>query len=433
MNSTNFPDPNSDMQFAAKPPTRWDVARAAVVADSGEERGGWFLAIVALILVPAVVAGAILLSQDASTGSLELTATPPTTTVGPAADNDETETTAEPTSPTSTNDAVAAGTATPATDGASAADSQAEDAAAPVETEVGGTTESATAARPATSDTKETSSVVAGASAVSPTTGSTAPSTSPSTSTSTAPRTASSRDIVPVPIEPTSTTRLAPTTPSTTISTTTTTAAATTVPSIEPAEFKSRIDIGALGDTFVRFRFTAKMTTSFEAILRTNRLVVSRVSGTAIGGERHDVSVDGLKPGTDYTIQVTLSGPPEAKSPAVSFRTSGGVAPPPADEAVEFTEVAVVDLDRTRFQINYASNICANGSFVIRDSAGTVVGRNAGQDSGCLRRHLAVPGFWTPALTPGKTYRITLTLEANGQGKGGGNTMSRTVTVTTLE
>jgi hypothetical protein len=205
------------------------------------------------------------------------------------------------------------------------------------------------------------------------------------------------------------------------------------VPSIEPAEFKSRIDIGALGDTFVRFRFTPKTTTSFEAILRTNRVVVSRVSGTAVGGERHDVSVDGLKPGTDYTIQVTLSGPPEAKSPAVSFRTSGGVAPPPADKAVEFTEVAVVDLDRTRFQINYASNICANGSFVIRDSAGTIVGRNAGQDSGCLRRHLAVPGFWTPALTPGETYRITLTLEANGQGNGGGNTMSRSVTVTTRE
>ncbi|MGI9624171.1 MAG: hypothetical protein ACR2PK_15150, partial [Acidimicrobiales bacterium] len=72
-----------------------------------------------------------------------------------------------------------------------------------------------------------------------------------------------------------------------------------------------------------------------------------------------------------------------------------------------------------------------NGSFVIREQGGAVVGSNAGQPDGCTTRHLGIPGFWTPKLKPNTTYVITVTVEANGQGKGNGNTATKNLTVTT--
>ena len=117
-------------------------------------------------------------------------------------------------------------------------------------------------------------------------------------------------------------------------------------------------------------------------------------------------------------------------STAVAFRTSGAIANP-VDQQVVLQNLRLESTEATRFQVNYESNICANGSFVIRDLAGAVVGSNSGQAAGCTNRHLAVPGFWTPALSPNTTYVITVTVEADGQGQGNGNTASQSLTVTT--
>ena len=114
----------------------------------------------------------------------------------------------------------------------------------------------------------------------------------------------------------------------------------------------------------------------------------------------------------------------------MAFRTPGGDAAPAVDP-VAVLNLRVASTESTRFQVNYESNVCANGSFVITDSSGTIVGSNAGQADGCTTRHLGIPGFWTPALQPNTTYTITVTVEANGRGQGGGNTASQSLTVTT--
>ena len=165
-------------------------------------------------------------------------------------------------------------------------------------------------------------------------------------------------------------------------------------------------------------------------VLGEGRVVATR-TGTAIGGQTVNVSVDGLTPGTDYNIQVSLNGPPAFTSAPVSFRTSGG-APEPIVEQVELLNLRIVETGSTRFELNYESNICANGSFTIRErGTGTVVGSNAGQASGCTTRHLAIPGFWTAALKPNTTYIITVAVEAGGAGLGNGNTAVQSISVTT--
>ena len=220
--------------------------------------------------------------------------------------------------------------------------------------------------------------------------------------------------------------------PRTTIAptTTTTTTTTTTAPVVEPPEFSQRIDIGRIGDTTLAMRFQTTADASYSLIVRSGGSVATTVQGFAQGGQLENVTISGLTPGTDYTVEAVLNTSPPATSPAVPFRTSGG-APEPAEQRVTLINPRVVDLQSTRFEINYESNICANGSFVIRDSAGTIVGSNAGQAAGCTTRHLAIPGFWTPALRPNTTYTITITVEANGAGQGGGNTASTSVSVTT--
>lgn len=198
----------------------------------------------------------------------------------------------------------------------------------------------------------------------------------------------------------------------------------------EPAQFSQRIDIGRIGDTSLAMRFETTESTDYVVIVRSGGSVETEIRGKSIGDQLENVMVSGLRPGTDYTVQALLNGPGEAASSEVAFRTSGG-QPEPTVAAVSLANARVVDLQATRFEVNYESNICANGSFVIRDSAGSVVGRNAGQASGCTTRHLAVPGFWTPALRPNTTYVITITVEANGAGLGAGNIDTTSLTITT--
>lgn len=228
---------------------------------------------------------------------------------------------------------------------------------------------------------------------------------------------------------PTSTTSKT-TTSTTTTSTTTTTTTTTEAPKVEPVEFSQRIDIGRIGDTTLQFRFTSAATTGYTVTVRSGSSVAKTLSGSANAGVLVNQTVSGLTPGTDYTVQVTLNGPPVATSPRVAFRTSGG-EPEPIATAVTLGGVEVVDVRADRFQVNYTSNICANGSFVIREQGGGQVGSNSGQAAGCTTRHLAIPGFWTNRLKPNTVYVITITVEANGAGKGNGNKASRTLTVTT--
>ena len=211
---------------------------------------------------------------------------------------------------------------------------------------------------------------------------------------------------------------------------TTTTTTTTVAIQNEPLQFEERIDIGDIGDTSVRFRFTTSAATGYTVTVRSGGTVASTQTGTAAAGVLEGVTVAGLTPGTDYSVQVTLNGSPSVTSTPVAFRTSGGNAAPAVAQVV-VQNLRVASVESTRFQVNYESNVCANGSFIIRDANGTIVGSNSGQPDGCTTRHLGVPGFWTPALKPNSSYVITVTVEANGQGLGNGNTASQSISVTT--
>ena len=229
----------------------------------------------------------------------------------------------------------------------------------------------------------------------------------------------------------TATTTATATTTTATPNTSTTSTTTTVAPAEEPAEFAQRIDIGRIGESTLQFRFSSATTTSYVVTVRSGATVITSKSGGAQANQLVNETVQGLTPGTDYTVQVTLNGPPSSDSPRVAFRTSGGADPTPAEESVAVQGLRLVSTSATRFEVNYESNICANGSFVIREQGGGTVGSNSGQASGCTTRHLAIPGFWTPALTPNTTYVITVTVEANGAGKGNGNTATQSLTVTT--
>jgi len=252
-------------------------------------------------------------------------------------------------------------------------------------------------------------------------------------------------ETTPATAAPAPTTTDAPS-PPTTLATLSASTAPTTAPSLpdapttptpdnptllnEPPGFSQRIDVGRITDTSLAMRFMTSIDSRYTVIVRSGATLVKTESGQSSGGVLVNETVSGLTPGTDYTVHVVLAGTPQVVSRTVSFRTSGG-EPEPAAVAVELLNPRVVDLQSTRFELNYESNICANGSFVIREQGGAIVGRNSGQAAGCTTRHLAIPGYWTAALTPNTTYVITVTVEANGAGQGGGNLASTSLTVTT--
>lgn len=211
-------------------------------------------------------------------------------------------------------------------------------------------------------------------------------------------------------------------------STTRTITVAAPAPSPSP-EFVGSIEIGDIGTTFVRYRFTSDTTVSYTAVVKSGGTTVATSSGTASANQLVSVTANGLSAGNDYTIQVTLSGSPSTTATA-SVRTPGGTTTTTAT-AVQLLNLRVTDLQSTRVQLNYESNVCANGSFVISESGVGQVGSNSGQADGCGTNHLAIPGFWTTALKPNTTYTITVTVEANGRGNGNGNTASKSLTFTT--
>ena len=265
--------------------------------------------------------------------------------------------------------------------------------------------------------------------------GSTAPLVSgpedPATVEATAPTTiAASTTVAPSTsnAEPAPTSSVAPTT---VVSAPPTTTSVEPEPVVEPAEFAQRIDIGRIGEATVQFRFSSTTTTSYVVTIRSGSTTVASKSGGAQANQLVNETIQNLTPGTDYTVQVTLNGPPTATSPRVAFRTSGGGTLDPSTESVAVENLRLASTGSTRFEVQYGSNICANGSFVIREQGGPIVGSNAGQAAGCTTRHLAIPGFWTPALKPNTTYVITVQVEANGAGQGNGNTASRSLVVTT--
>ena len=378
-----------------------DVPPVGAGDQDDDERAGLYLAAIIALAVPALIVLAFFLS---STGSSDRTDSQSSNSgldrvdVGPTGDEEVTVEVAGAGASQEENVSVEIGSA-------------ASIAASPVDGDTSsGATSNEDAATGPTATDQPTTTISVTSSTATPST--TAPSTTgPTTSTSTT--------------APTSTTT------STTSTSTTTTSTTEPPPDEEPAEFAQRIDIGRIGESTLQFRFSSATTTSYVVTVRSGATVVTSKSGGTQANQLVNETVQGLTPGTDYTVQVTLNGPPSVDSPRVSFRTSGGDDPTPADTPVAVQGLRLVSTGSTRFEVNYESNICANGSFVIREQGGAIVGSNAGQASGCTTRHLAIPGFWTAALQPNTTYVITVTVEANGAGKGGGNTSSQSLTVTT--
>ncbi len=203
-----------------------------------------------------------------------------------------------------------------------------------------------------------------------------------------------------------------------------------TVNAAQPSpDFVGTIEIGDLDETFVKYRFRSDTTTTYTAVVKQGGSTVASASGTATADQLVNITANGLTADTDYTIQVTLAGSPAATGTA-TIRTPGGT-PPVTTTPVQLLNLRITDLGSTRVQLNYESNVCANGSFVISKSGGGQVGSNAGQSDGCGTNHLAIPGFWTNALEPNTTYTITITVEANGRGQGNGNTDTQSMTFTT--
>lgn len=238
--------------------------------------------------------------------------------------------------------------------------------------------------------------------------------------------------VTPTTVTPTTVapnTTVAPTT--TEATTTTTTVAEEPDPDIDPPAFAQRVDIGRIGETTLQFRFMSAEDSDYTTTIRSGSDVVVRTSGDARANALINELVQDLNPGTSYSVQVELAGQPSAQSPRVAFRTAGGETVDAVDEQAEVQNLRLEQVDETRFEVRYESNICANGSFVIREQAGAVVGRNSGQASGCTTRHLGIPGFWTAPLEPNTTYVIIVQVEAGGAGRGDGNVASRSLTVTT--
>lgn len=423
--TTDYVEDEVSVAEPEPPATRWE-ARALDLGPIADrpERGGIVLAAFIALLLPLIIAGAVLLP-----GSDSL-------------DSDSDGNVLESTGLDGITISPSLGDDAPAT-------STAEDDGDAIETEVGGTIEVDTADAGDQDETVEGdvgtepegagAADDSGASDPTPTT----PTTSPSTAASVSPTTATTE--VTASTEPPTTSTPATTEPPTSapsstteVPVTTTVAPTTTVPVTtlppdddpDPPAFIGRVEIGQIGETFVRYYFTAESTTAYAAVVRDENGIVATTTGTAVGGEEVSKSANGLTPGTDYTVRVRLLGPPESASTAVPFRTSGG-SPPPAEEPVEIENLRIVSVTSTQATVNYETNICANGSFVVREVGGDVVGRNGGQADGCTTRHLAVPGFWTPPLEPDTSYVLEVTVEADGQGRGDGNEATEIILFTT--
>ena len=236
-------------------------------------------------------------------------------------------------------------------------------------------------------------------------------------------------------------------------STTTTTAAPSTTTSSPPStigatvaeegelaapELTMDVEVAQLGETFIRFRFRSSEPTPYTTtVTDLEGKVVGRSDGVLAAGQVFTERVEGLEPGTVYSAQATLIGPPAVQSSEVLFRTTGATADPEADAQtaqVEMQNLRVSELGPFHVQFDYLSNVCANGSFrVVNQETGVEVGRNNGHPNGCVGKHLGVPGRWSPPLEPSTTYVVVVTLEANGEFRGRqyGNMVTESLIVTT--
>lgn len=204
-----------------------------------------------------------------------------------------------------------------------------------------------------------------------------------------------------------------------------------------PPELLTDIEFAQIGETFVRFRVQSSAETAFTAVVTRDGETVATEEGLLDADEVRVARVEGLEPGTVYSVQATLIGPPAVESSVALFRTPGSTPDPAVDaltDQVEIEGLQVSRLAHDQIQFDYSSNVCANGSFIIVEQAtGEEVGRNNGLPDGCVSRHLGVPGLWTPPLTPETTYVILVSLEANGANRGRptGNTATESLVVTT--
>ena len=198
------------------------------------------------------------------------------------------------------------------------------------------------------------------------------------------------------------------------------------------------VEVAQLGDTFIRFRFRSSEPTPYTTTVSDQQgNVVGSTDGVLAAGEILTERVEGLAPGTVYSAQAFLIGPPAIESSQVLFRTTGAIEDVQADAQtapVVMSNLRIAELGSTHFQFDYLSNVCANGSFrIVEQATGVEVGLNNGHPNGCVDKHLGVPGRWTPPLEPETTYVVTVTLEANGElrGRPYGNVVTESLVVTT--
>ena len=150
-----------------------------------------------------------------------------------------------------------------------------------------------------------------------------------------------------------------------------------------------------------------------------------------------------LTPDTTYVVLVTLEangelrGRPYGNTVTESLVVETPPRPTPGDPGdreladVEFVGVEQMETDSSSVRIDYSTNICTNGSFVVREVGGDEVGRHEGFPRGCATEHSAIPGAWTAALEPNTSYLVVLSAEADGSGQGDGNTATETIIVRT--
>lgn len=197
------------------------------------------------------------------------------------------------------------------------------------------------------------------------------------------------------------------------------------------------MEVAQIGDDFIRFRIASSTETAFTSVISQDGEIIITQEGLLNAEEILTERIEGLEPGTLYTVQSTLIGPPAVTSTSVLFRTNGDIPDPESDSqtpAVNITSLEITDIGPTHFQFDYFSDQCANGSFVvIEQESGEQVGKNDGGPESCVTRSLGVPGTWTPPLEPETTYVVTINMEANGAGRGRpyGNVATETLVVTT--
>ncbi len=211
------------------------------------------------------------------------------------------------------------------------------------------------------------------------------------------------------------------------------------------------IELGEIGPTHFQFDYFTDQCAngSFVIIEQATGEEVGRNNGGPESCVDRSLGVPGvwtppLEAETTYVVTVTAEangtnrGRPYGNADTETLVVTTPPRPIPDDPAertvppVEFSSVEVMETSTTTVRVDYTTNVCTNGSFVVREVGGSEVGRHPGTPQGCTTNHSAIAGLWTEQLSPDTDYVIVLTAEADGAGQGLGNIATESIDVQTL-